>query len=158
MTSNSVMSTKSVPEHPLGWQNGSAPWCTGQSSVSRTNFTFWFAPVGTTSLIWPSSASVNSLPAPTPLNAVVNVVPSADVSIRNCRVDAEPPSPQPAVGLIRNFSMLIASGSSIVIVGGPACGLPGSALVGLKADHVVPCDWSIACLAPQPPSAPVSSD
>src|SRR4051794_3343938 len=101
---------------------------------------------------------MNSLPAPTPLNAVANAVPFEDVSIRNCLVDAEPPSPQPAVGSIRNFVMSILSGSLTVIVGGPACGLFASALVGLNADHVVPSDWSIAWAAPQPALAPVSSE
>ena len=84
-------------------------------------------------------------------------MPSAEVSTVYSRVVAEAPSPQPAEGSIRKPVTSIVCGSSTTTVGGPACGLPGSSLVGLNADQVVPCDWSRAWSTPQPNGPPVSS-
>ena len=129
---------KSVPEHA---GQALSPFRSGLSNVSRTKRTLPVSPAADPPLSWPMSASVNSL-SPVPSTAVRNVVPSADVSSLYSRVVADAPSPQPVDGFIRNAVMSIVSGSSIATVGGPVCGLPGSALVGLNADQPVPCDWS----------------
>ena len=96
-------------------------------------------PRGTRRLSWPRSAGVNPL-APLPSTAVRNVLPSVEVSTVYSRVLDEAPSPQPAVGSMRNDVTSTVSGSRSITVGGPACGFPGFSLVGLNEDQTVACD------------------
>ena len=146
---------KSVPEQPAGAHCGSTR--SGLSSLIRTKRTpSPLDPAGVRELSSPMLASVKPA-APVPLTASWKFVPLAEVSIVNSRVVAEAPSPHPADGSIRNSVTSIARGSSTTRVGVPAFGLPGSTDDGLKADQVVPCDWSSACAAPQPADAPVLS-
>ena len=112
----------------------------GESSVRRTYLT-----LRTSAGRWwrlPRCAEEN-LPA----TAVVNELPSDDVSILKSRVEAPAGSPHVFVGSSPKPVTSIAAGSRT-----SACGAPL-----LTADQPLVLRWSISFASPQPNGAPLSS-
>ena len=110
----------------------------------------------------PASDGTNAS-APVPSTATVKVAPSREVSIVNCRVVAEAPSPHVAPGSAPNEVMSTGRGRAMVALGAwpvrwlAASGVGYFALDGLYGDQPAAWDWLMIASGPQPEPAPVAS-